>query len=119
MRTLMTILVLIAALAAVSVSSAKPKVLKGTVGPGFTITLKTATGKPVKTLRAGSYSITVSDKSGIHDFHLIGPGVNKVLTTVAFMGTKTKLVTLKKGKYIYQCDPHRLTGMKRSFTVTG
>ena len=47
MRTLITILVVIAALAAVSVSSAKPKVLKGTVGPGFTITLKTAAGKPV------------------------------------------------------------------------
>ena len=119
MRAIIAVLIVIAALAAVSASSAKPIVLKGTVGPGFSISLNTAAGKPVKTLKAGSYSITVSDKSGIHMFHLIGPGMNKVLTSIGFVGTKTKVVTLKAGKYIYQCDPHKRDGMKASFTVTG
>ena len=51
-------------------------------------------------------------------FHLIGPGVNKVLTNLGFTGTKTVVLTIKPGKYIYQCDPHKGSGMKASFTVT-
>jgi|SwirhirootsSR3_FD_contig_41_16989979_length_372_multi_4_in_0_out_0_1 plastocyanin len=93
-----------------------PTKLKGTVGPGFTITLKKGTVK-VKTLKAGKYSITVSDKSNIHNFHLKGPGVNKVISATPFMGTKTVTVTLKKGIYRYVCDPHA-TVMKGSFRVT-
>jgi plastocyanin len=93
-----------------------PTKLKGTVGPGFTITLKKGTVK-VKTLKAGKYSITVSDKSKIHNFHLKGPGVNKVITATPFQGTKTVTVTLKKGIYRYVCDPHA-TVMKGSFRVT-
>jgi plastocyanin len=89
--------------------------LTGTVGPGFTITLKKGTAK-VKTLKAGTYKITVSDKSNIHDFHLKGPGVNKVITATAFKGTKSVTVKLKKGKYTYVCDPHA-TSMHGSFTV--
>jgi protocatechuate 3,4-dioxygenase beta subunit len=79
--------------------------LTGTVGPGFTITLKKGTAK-VKTLKPGSYKITVNDKSNIHDFHLTGPGVNKMITTIGFKGTKSVTVKLKKGKYTYRCDPH-------------
>jgi plastocyanin len=90
--------------------------LTGTVGPGFTISLKKGTAK-VKTLRAGTYKITVSDKSKIHDFHLMGPGVNKVITTTPFKGMKTVTVKLKKGTYKYICDPHA-TVMKGSFKVT-
>ena len=89
--------------------------LNGTVGPGFTITLKKGTAK-VKTLKPGKYSITVKDKSNIHDFHLKGPGVNKIITATPFQGSKTVTVTLKKGKYTYVCDPHA-TVMKGSFTV--
>jgi len=88
--------------------------LTGTVGPGFTISLKKA-GAPVKTLKAGSYKITVSDKSNIHDFHLTGPGVNKMITTIAFKGTKTVTVKLKKGRYTFRCDPH--PNMVGHFTV--
>jgi len=91
--------------------------LTGSVGPGFTITLAKS-GQKVKTLKAGSYKITVSDKSSSHDFHLIGPGVSKVITTVPFMGTKSITVTLKKGSYTYQCDPHAALGMKGSFKVS-
>ena len=94
-----------------------PTKLQGVTGPGFTITLKKA-GKAVKTLKAGKYTITVQDKSNIHNFRLRGPGLNKQITTLAFKGTKTVTVTLKKGKYTYQCDPHVLQGMKATFNVT-
>jgi plastocyanin len=90
--------------------------LAGTVGPGFTITLDKG-GKKVSTLKAGSYTIKVSDKANVHDFHLFGPGVNKVITTVPFVGTKSVTVTLKKGTYTYQCDPHAASGMKATFKV--
>jgi plastocyanin len=88
--------------------------LNGTVGPGFTITL-TQSGKKVTKLKAGVYTITVADRSAIHDFHLTGPGVNKK-TAVGFQGTQTWRVTLKKGTYKFQCDPHA-SFMHGSFKV--
>jgi plastocyanin len=107
----------VAALALVASASAMaPVKLAGTVGPGFTISLKKA-GKAFKSLKAGKYTIAVSDKSNIHNFHLKGPGVNKQITTVPFVGTKTVTVTLKKGTYTFVCDPHSTT-MKGSFKVT-
>jgi plastocyanin len=116
-------LVATAALAVASLALAAPAVAKpaatplaGTVGPGFSITLAKA-GKKVTSLKAGSYAITVSDKASIHDFHLLGPGVNKVITTVPFVGKKSVTVTLKKGTYTYQCDPHAASGMKATFKV--
>ncbi len=101
--------------AAAAMPSASVTKLTGTVGPGFTITLKKGSAK-VKTLKAGKYKIVVRDKSDDHDFHLKGPGVNKFITTTPFVGTKTVTVTLKKGKYTYVCDPHASI-MKGSFTV--
>jgi plastocyanin len=89
--------------------------LVGTVGPSFTITLKKA-GKKVTTLKAGTYTITVQDKSDFHNFHLMGPGVNKK-TTVSEVKTKTWTVKFKKGTYRYVCDPHS-SQMKGSFKVT-
>ena len=61
-----------------SQAAARATVLHGTVGPGFTITLRTARGKVVKKLRPGTYRIRVRDLSPIHNFHLSGPGVNKL-----------------------------------------
>jgi plastocyanin len=105
---------IIAAIAAPAAGAATGT-LVATDGPGFTITLKQG-GKAVKTLKAGTYKITVQDKSNIHNFHLTGPGVNKT-TSVAAVKTYTWTVTLKKGTYKYVCDPHK-TIMKGSFTVT-
>ncbi len=96
-----------ALLMAASALAATP-VFKGTVGPGFTITMSS---KPTK---AGTVKIVVNDKSSIHNFHLTGPGVN-VKTTVSAIGTKTFTVKLKKGTYKFICDPHPF--MKGSFTV--
>ena len=98
-----------------SAGAAAPTRLVGTVGPGFTITLKKA-ARPVRLLTAGRYSITVADKSNIHNFHLKGPGLNKEITTVGFVGTKTVILALKKGIYTFVCDPH-FTSMKGSFKV--
>jgi len=118
MRRLLPVLVLAAlALASAASSSAATPKLTGVVGPGFSITLKSG-AKAVKALKAGTYTIVVSDKSTIHNFHLFGPGVNKS-TTVPFTGTQTWAVKLKAGKYTYQCDPHASAGMKGAFIVTG
>jgi plastocyanin len=118
MRLLAAVAALVTA-AAISAASATPatKVLRGTVGPSFTITVKTPAGKLVKTTKAGTYKLIVQDKSAIHDFHLTGPGINKVVTTVPFTGTKSIIVKLKVGRYRYVCDPHSLD-MKGSFRVT-
>jgi plastocyanin len=112
-------LALAAAVMAVSVAVASASTtatkLVGTDGPGFTITL-TKAGAKVKTLKAGKYTILIRDKSNIHNFHLKGPGLNK-LTSVGFVGNKTWTVTLKKGTYKFDCDPHASI-MKGSFKVT-
>jgi plastocyanin len=96
--------------------AATPK-LFASVGPGFTISLKTAAGKKVTAVKAGTYRITVNDRSAQHDFRLRGPGVKKVLTTVAATGTKTVTVRLKAGRYTFVCQPHA-PAMRGSFRVS-
>lgn len=91
--------------------------LDGEVGPGYTIEVS-QNGADVETVQAGTYTLKVEDKSDAHNFHLIGPGVDNTVTEVPFKGEKTVTVTLKKGTYTYQCDPHAARGMKGSFTVT-
>ena len=101
-----------AALVAVGIATgasdhdAVPKV-HGTIGPGFTISLKNAQGKKVKSLKRGKYTFIVRDKANIHNFTLKGPGGrNKMITGTGFVGTKTVSVTLKKGKYRFYCTVH-------------
>jgi plastocyanin len=115
-RFLVATVVSAGVLAVAAVSHAATPRLSGVSGPGFSITLKSG-GKAVKTLKAGTYTIVVADKSNQHDFHLFGPGVNKK-TTVPSTGTVTWKVTLKKGSYTYQCDIHAAQGMKGGFKVT-
>lgn len=93
------------ALLGIASASAATK-LSGTVGPGFTITL-TQGGTKVKTLKAGTYTFAINDKSSSHSFGLDGPnGFAKDFTSVAFKGSKTFTVTLKKGSYKFYCQPH-------------
>jgi len=81
--------------------------LRGTIGPGYTISLKDAHGKKVKTLTHGKYTFVVRDKANIHNFTLKGPGIkNKMITGTGFVGTKTVPVTLKKGTYRFYCTVH-------------
>ena len=99
----------VAAVFAVSAVAAVPT-YKGTVGPGFTISMAS---KPKK---AGKIKLTVDDKSNIHNFHLRGPGGVNVMTSVGSTGAKSFNVTLKKGTYTFVCDPHA-SQMKGSFKV--
>jgi plastocyanin len=117
-RLTLSLLALVALLAAAFLAQAQaafPR-LKGEVGPGFTIEVEKA-GRDVKTLRAGKYALHVEDKSSSHNFHLIGPGLNKK-TSVGFKGETTWTVKLRPGRYTYQCDPHASGGMKGRFRVT-
>jgi plastocyanin len=113
-RMQLAIAAVVAALVAVAPATAATPRLTGTVGPGFTITLKKA-GKKVAKIKRGKYVIVIKDLSGAHNFHLKGPGVNKT-TSVSFQGTKTWRVTLRKGTYRFVCDPHAPI-MKGSFKV--
>jgi plastocyanin len=91
--------------------------LEGEVGPGFTIEVS-KDGEDAESLEAGTYTLKVEDKSDMHNFHLIGPGIDQAVTEVGFEGEKTVTVTLQKGTYTYQCDPHASGGMKGTFEVT-
>jgi plastocyanin len=91
--------------------------LDGEVGPGFDIEVKQS-GQDAESVAAGTYTLKVEDKSDIHNFHLIGPGVDQEVTSVPFQGEKTVTVALKPGTYTYQCDPHASQGMKGTFEVT-
>jgi hypothetical protein len=95
-------------------SAALPK-LVGTVGPSFTITLK-KNGVRVRTLKAGRYILAIRDRASIHNFHLRGPGLNRVLASVGFVGTKSFTLRLRTGRYTYVCDPHSAQ-MRGSFRV--
>ena len=88
--------------------------LRGSVGPGFDIAL-TADGAPLTTLSPGTYPLEVQDSSGIHNFRLVGPGVD-VATGVGDEGPETFEVALEAGTYRFFCDPHAST-MNGSFEV--
>jgi plastocyanin len=104
------------ALAATAPAAPIVKTVQGSVGPGFTINL-TLSGKKVTTLKKGArYRFLISDRSSIHNFHLSGPGLNRALTSVDFTGTKSVVLTLKKGAYRYVCEPHS-DSMHGSFRV--
>jgi plastocyanin len=88
------------ALASSTSAATNANTLTGTVGPGFTISMNK------KTVKAGTYVITIHDLATIHDFHLTGSGVDKK-TSVAGTGTTKWTLKLKKGTYHFVCDPHR------------
>jgi plastocyanin len=108
--------VAVVSVAATSAPSAPLPKLIGTVGPGFTISVKRF-GKPLKTLKAGRYTLVVSDRAGIHNFQIEGPGLDRAVTTVPFTGTRTVTLTLRRGTYQYYCVPHE-GSMHGSFKVT-
>jgi plastocyanin len=92
-------------------------VLRGTVGPGFTINL-TKAGRRVTRLTPGLYRIVVADRSSIHDFKLekSGGAFERRVTTVGFQGTRTLTVRLTAGRWEYYCEPHE-SSMKGHFLV--
>jgi hypothetical protein len=116
-RTLVAVVlvVVVAGTGVMAGSAAAVATVNGSVGPGFTISLKRK-GKKVKTLRPITYKFRIKDRADIHNFHVRGPGVNRVLTSVDFTGTKSVSIKLRKGTYRYFCDPHS-DEMRGSFKV--
>ena len=95
---------------------AQANTLHAIVGPSFNISLTDAAGARVLHLDAGTYTITVDDKSDAHNFHLTGPGVDQA-TEPEFIGSATWTVTFADAStYHFQCDVHS-SQMKGSFTV--
>ena len=118
-------LVLLAAVAALTVlvptaaqsGPQQTRELVGVVGTNdrFDISLTDEAGNPVRVLRPGTYTIRISDRSAIHNFHLTGPNVD-IRTPVSGTGETTRTVTLRAGTYTYVCDPHARM-MRGSFSV--
>lgn len=90
--------------------------LKGQVYDSFKIEMKNRANRPLRTVKAGTYRIKIEDKSAVHNFHLIGRGVNKA-TSVPGIGETIWTVKLRPGKYTFVCDPHP-SSMRGSFRVT-
>jgi plastocyanin len=107
--TLVVLAVGLATTAFLMPAQASTPKLVGTVGPGYTITLKHGTAK-VKTLKAGKYTFVITDKASIHNFTVErekgGPKIEKTLTGTSFQGKKTVVVTLKKGSWKFYCSIH-------------
>ena len=96
-------------------SSAKaPTVLFASVSSS--ITLKTKSGAVVKSLKAGTYTVQVTDSATSHNFHLSGPGFNKKTSVSGTVTNQKWTLKATKGTYKYVCDPHASV-MKGSFTV--
>jgi hypothetical protein len=91
--------------------------LRGTVGPGFAISL-TKNGERVTRLVPGAYRIVVADRSVIHNFKLekSGGAFERSVTSIAFKGSKSITVRLTSGRWEYYCQPHE-SSMKGHFTV--
>jgi len=88
--------------------------LSGKVGPGKTISLKTAAGAAVKSLAAGTYGLAVRDATRADNFHVLGKGVNKK-TGVKFKGSVTWTVAFKAGSYTVRSDATKR--LRRTFRV--
>ena len=99
---------LVAATGLVVVPAAIPAAavqLRGTAGPGFSITLQNEAGTLLSRLDPGTYDIAVRDLSAEHNFHLYGPGVEE-MTSVDAIEDANWTVTFREGRYVYVCDLH-------------
>ena len=99
-------------------TSGHPRLI-GIVGKNddYKITL-TMNGKPIKRLKAGTYTVAIHDDSSIHNYELDGPhGKSWTFTAVPFIGAKTVTLKLVPGKYKAYCEAHESV-MFRHFTVT-
>ena len=114
-HAVLTAIAVFAVIALLAPAAAGAKTFYGTVGPGFTITIKRANGNVVRRIGHGTHTFVIRDRGSIHNFHLLGPGVNKK-TGVPFTGRRKWTVTLSAGTYRYRCDPHRMM-MRGRFTV--
>jgi hypothetical protein len=85
-------------------------IIRGKVGPGFTITVSRQHAPP------GRYRLIVRDLSSMHNWHVRGPGVDRS-TGVPFTGRREWTVRLQVGTYRIVCDPHS-SSMRTQLHVT-
>lgn len=96
--------------------------LLGTIGTredpeAYEIGLRSPDGNAVTSIAAGTYTLQIADGSKLHNFHLIGKGID-LATSVPDSETATVTITLVAGEtYTFQCDPHT-SSMKGTFTAT-
>ena len=85
-----------------------------TVGPSATISLANAAGKRITATKAGAYTITVRDRSKVHNAHLVGKGVNRK-SGLAATGTLTWKVKLSAGllRFFSDRSPTKVKGSIR------
>jgi Tol biopolymer transport system component len=84
-----------------------PTPLYASVGPGFTITLRSKARRPVKTLVEGRYDVRISDRSRHHSFHVVGQnGKFQPRSTVHGVSRVVQRWDLKPGTYRFFCDAH-------------
>jgi hypothetical protein len=105
----------VAAGEAKSVGRARVQLL-ALVSPAGVVVVQDKAGRRVMTLHTGEYTLTVRDRSGRQNFHLIGsdPSINPK-TSIKFVGTATWKLRLFPGGYRYQSDRRPKSG--RSFRV--
>ena len=84
--------------------------LKGSVGPGYVISISD------DSVPAGKYKLIVTDKGTIHNFHISGAGVDEK-TKVTGTGKVVWTIRLRPGEYTIVCDPH-VEVMNLTLTVT-
>jgi plastocyanin len=99
-------------------------VLDAVVGENdaYTIGLFFPDGTRVATLKPGTYTVVVHDRSAIHNFHLASnfdPTVD-FKTEVPFVGDQSFTVTFRPNtEYAYACEPHWqvMNGSFRTFSL--
>lgn len=121
----LTGIVIVVALSFSSIARPANPVLIGKDGSrrahnAYVISLTFPSGKRVRSIPAGTYTLIVHDYSRIHNFALGSQTQNKRLLTtgIRWRGTRTYTLTLAPGKYAYACSVHFQT-MNGTFTVTG
>jgi hypothetical protein len=111
--------VLASVLALCAAGAARPapgvSTLRATIGGEGSISLVDAGGAPVVALEPGTYTIAVTDRSPVENFHLAGPVVN-LDSGLHFTGTTSWTVELGVGPYTFASDPHAET-TRGAFTV--
>jgi hypothetical protein len=120
-RSLRALILLVTALPVAAAAGTTHPRLIGRVGlhDSYTISLRTPSGRLVRSLRAGTYTIVVHDYSKLHNFALGSQTANKRLFTtgIAWVGTRSYTLVLRPGNYAYACSVHFQT-MNGTFVVT-
>src|SRR5262245_26268171 len=95
------LLVLVASGQASSANTANAR-LFGKVTQTGRVSLLDAAGRSITTIPAGSYVITLQDKSKLQNFQVVGPSpATRKTTGIRFVGTVRWTLTLPAGTYRY------------------